>query len=204
MHAESDRRQESSIAVKVELFRGGDAYAAEELARHSMRLALRTAAAIVGNREEASDIAQDVAVDVLRSVGKLRDPEAFNAWVHRITARHALRWLKRRRRAHEAEIPLALITETEEPEAGEGIDRETAIAARHVLAVALAELPPRQRIALALRYVHDLSDEEIAAALDCRIGSVHSLLSRARNALRNDTRLAEFALGLKEVDDVHP
>jgi RNA polymerase sigma factor (sigma-70 family) len=65
---------------------------------------------------------------------------------------------------------------------------------RAVLAAALAELPPKQRLALALRYVHDLSDAEIAAALGCRPGSVHALLSRGRAALRGDARLAELAL----------
>jgi RNA polymerase sigma-70 factor (ECF subfamily) len=66
----------------------------EELARRATRLALRTASALVGNREEAADIAQDVAVDALRSLDQLRDPSAFDAWVHRITVRHALRHLK--------------------------------------------------------------------------------------------------------------
>lgn len=197
MHAESDRRQGGSIAVKVELFRSGDAYAAEDLARHAMRLALRTAAAIVGNRDEASDIAQDVAVDVLRSLRKLRDPGAFEAWVHRITVRHALRRLKRRRSAREAETPLALLPEAAEPEAWTGADRDAVIAVRQALGVALAELPPKQRLALGLRYVHDLPDAEIAAALGCRVGTVPALLSRGRGALRNDAQLVELALAFK-------
>ena len=48
----------------------------------------------------------------------------------------------------------------------------------------LAKLPVKQQFALVLRYVHDLSDEEIAAALGCRPGTVHALLSRGRVALR--------------------
>jgi DNA-directed RNA polymerase specialized sigma24 family protein len=48
----------------------------------------------------------------------------------------------------------------------------------------LAGLPPRQRAALTLRYVHDLSDDAIARALGCRPGIVRSLLSRGREALR--------------------
>lgn len=187
----------SSIAVKVELFRDGDAYAAEELARYAVRLALRTAAAIVASREEASDIAQDVAVEVLRSLGKLRDPEAFDAWVHRITVRHALRRLKRRRRAREAETPLGLLAEAAQPAAPQDVDPDAVIAARQALATALSKLPPKQRLALALRYVHDLSDAEIAAALGCREGTVHAHLSRARQALRRDAQLVEVALDFK-------
>jgi DNA-directed RNA polymerase specialized sigma24 family protein len=52
-------------------------------------------------------------------------------------------------------------------------------------------------VALALRYVHDLSDAEIATALGCRKGSVHALLSRGRRSLRYDPQLAEIALAFK-------
>jgi RNA polymerase sigma-70 factor (ECF subfamily) len=191
------RSQANSVAAEVECCRAGDATAEESLARRATRLALRTSAAILQSREEAADVAQDVAVDVLGSLGKLRDPGAFDAWVHRITVRQTLRRLKRRRGAGEAETPLALLPEVAEPAAPESADRDTVLAARQALATALAELPPKQRVALALRYVHDLSDAEIAAALDCRTGSVHSLLSRGRDALRNDAQLAELALAFE-------
>jgi RNA polymerase sigma factor (sigma-70 family) len=174
-------------------FREGDPAAAEALALHATRLALRTAAVILHSREEAGDVAQDVAVDVLRSLRKLRDPCALDAWVHRITVRHALGTLRRRSAARAAETPLALIGELDEPAAPEGPDRAVILAARAALASALAELPPRQRLALALRYVHDLSDEDIATALGCRIGTAHALLSRGRAALRGDPRLSAFA-----------
>jgi DNA-directed RNA polymerase specialized sigma24 family protein len=45
-------------------------------------------------------------------------------------------------------------------------------------------MPARQRAALTLRYVHDLPDDAIARALRCRPGTVRSLLSRGRDALR--------------------
>ncbi len=57
---------------------------------------------------------------------------------------------------------------------------------RLAMAERLAALPRRQRAAVVLRYVHDLSDEDIAAILRCRTGTVHALLSRARAALRDD------------------
>jgi RNA polymerase sigma-70 factor (ECF subfamily) len=133
----------------------------------------------------------------LRSLGKLREPEAFDAWVHRITVRHALRRLKRRRRAREAETPLALMTEAAEPTVPQDVDPDAVIASRQALAIALSKLPPKQRLALALRYVHDLSDAEIAAALGCREGTVHALLSRGRQTLRRDARLVEVALDIK-------
>jgi RNA polymerase sigma factor (sigma-70 family) len=169
-----------------------DSERTEELARRATRLALRTAAAILRDREEAGDVAQDVAVDVLRSLDKLRDPERFDAWTHRITVRHVQRRLRGRGRRREVETPLAELDPRLEPAAPEA-DRAGEIAVRGALATALAELPAKQRIALALRYVHDLSDAEIAAALRCSTGNVHSLLSRGRGTLRRDPQLAQFA-----------
>ena len=197
MQANSPHPSPSSLAIEVERCRCGDAAARERLARRATRLSLQTAAALLGSREEASDIAQDVAIDVLRSLHGLREPEAFDGWVHRITVRHALRLLKRRGRRRRAETPLALLPEAAEPPHLEDIDRETVLAARQALAAAFAELPPKQRLALALRYVHDLPDAEIAAALGCRVGSVHALLSRGRGALRDDPQLAELALAFE-------
>jgi RNA polymerase sigma-70 factor (ECF subfamily) len=173
--------------------RAGDPGATEALARRASRLALRTSAAVLRSRDEAADVAQDVAVDVLRSLHRLRDPSAFDAWVHRITVRHTLRHLDRRRSSRRAETPLALVPAAEEPIAPEGPDRDALLDARGALAKALAELQPKQRVALTLRYVHDLSDAEIAAALGCREGTVHALLSRGRATLRSSPPLAQFA-----------
>jgi RNA polymerase sigma-70 factor (ECF subfamily) len=194
MEPNSEQAAPRSPAAEVRRLRGGDPEAAEALARRAMRLALPTAAALLESREEASDIAQDVAVDALRSLGNLRDPESFDAWVHKITVRHALRRLKRRRRAREVETPLALLPEAAEPVVRQGSDPDALIAAREGLAAALSGLPARQRLALALRYVHDLSDAEIAAALGCREGTVHALLSRGRRTLRRDPQLIEIAI----------
>jgi RNA polymerase sigma factor (sigma-70 family) len=194
MEPNSQQAEPRSVAAEVGRLRGGDPEAAETLARRATRLALQTAAALLESREEASDIAQDVAVDALRSLGKLRDPEAFDAWVHRITVRHTMRRLKHRRRAREAETPLALLAEAAQPPVPQDTDPDALIAARQTLVTALTRLPARQRLALALRYVHDLSDAQIAAALGCREGTVHALLSRGRRTLRRDPQLIEIAI----------
>jgi RNA polymerase sigma factor (sigma-70 family) len=186
------------VADQLRRFRRGDGDAAEPLARRALRLSLRTASALMRSREDSADVAQEVAVDVLRSLGKLRDPEAFDAWVHRITVRHAMRRLKREQATRKTETPLALLDE--ESLRGETplSDIDSTLAARHALVEALSRLPAKQRIALALRYVHDLPDAEIAAALGCRVGTVHALLSRGRKSLRADQQLVEVTLDLKE------
>jgi RNA polymerase sigma-70 factor (ECF subfamily) len=165
-------------------------YDREQAARRALTIALRTAAGIMGSREQAADIAQDVALDVLRSLDRLREPEAFDAWVRKIAVRHTLRAL-RKQRARPADVPLALAWEAADLPAEER-DRDLVIAARGALTQAMTTLPPKQRVALALRYVHDLTDREIAEALGVRRGTVNALLSRARSTLRESPALNDL------------
>jgi DNA-directed RNA polymerase specialized sigma24 family protein len=88
----------------------------EQAARQALNVALRTALPILGSRDAASDVAQDVATDVLRSLNRLRDPDAFDAWVYRITVRHTMRAV-RRRTARLVEVPLFPIPPREVPSA---------------------------------------------------------------------------------------
>jgi RNA polymerase sigma factor (sigma-70 family) len=152
----------------------------EDAARRAMKIAMGIAMAVLGNREDAADVAQDVALDVLRSLGRLREPAAFDAWVRKIAVRHAVR--ARRRRTAVGSVPEPVMSD----------ERDMVIASRAALSRALADLPPRQAIALVLRYVHDLTDREIAAALGCRRGTANALLSRGRAALREVAELQEL------------
>lgn len=181
------------LSAAVRRARTGDPAATEVLVRRACLLAFRTAAVITSSREEAADISQDVAVAVLHSLAKLREPEAFDGWVHRVTVRRALQAMRRRSITRVVETPLGLIAEADEPTYPEGPDPAALLTMRKALTVALAKLPAKQRLALALRYVHDLSDEEIAASLGCRVGTAHALLSRGRAALRRHPQLADLA-----------
>ena len=145
--------------------------AEERLVARALTIGRRTALGVLGDREAAADIAQDVALTALEQAKRLRDPEALDAWLHRVAVRRALREAKRSRSRRDAE------------------ERAHRVPAADVLDSVLDlldGLPPRQRAALTLRYVHDLPDTAIAKALGCRTGTVRSLLSRGREALRED------------------
>jgi RNA polymerase sigma factor (sigma-70 family) len=144
----------------------------DRVARRALQVARRTALGVLGDTEAAADVAQDVAITAVRRAGSLRDPAALDAWLHRIAVRAALREARRAGRRREAE------------RAGHDppTDRDDAALAGSV--ALLDGLPARQRAALTLRYVHDLPDAAIARALRCRPGTVRSLLSRGREAVR--------------------
>ncbi len=186
---DSDARQAvegSHLVGLVTLARSGDEAAREALVRRALGLSLQTASAVVGRRDAAADIAQDVGVEVLRGLGRLRDPASFDAWVHRITARRAIRAARARRLLGRRESALESLGPDDQRLSVEDAPRPSFDPA---LRAALLELPQRQRLAVVLRYVHDLTEEGVADALGCATGTAASLLSRARAQLRRSPGL---------------
>ncbi len=175
------------ISVQVQAHLAGDRDASARLAARAGRIAMPFAAATLGGRDRAADVVQDVVVDVLRGAGSLRDPSAFDGWVRRIATRHVLRDLRRGRLRRSREEPLDA-----HEHAGDGGGHDDLLT-RIDVGAALRTLPPRQRVALALRYVHDLTDDEIASVLGCRPGTAASLCSRGRETLRHHPALRPVA-----------
>ena len=159
--------------------------AAARLAERALRIALKTATGMLNDPERARDIAQDTAIDVLRNAHGIRHAETLDAWIHRIAARHTMRLIHRQRARSARETPLAELPELLEPHTAdvphdEATRRERAAA----LNDAMSLLPPPQRLAVVLRFVHDLSHEQVAEAMNIRPGSASALISRGTAALR--------------------
>ena len=143
--------------------------ASERLVARALTIGRRTALGVLGDREAAADVAQEVALIALRKAGDVRD---LDPWLHKVAVRRALKEARRNRDRRDAEARAHIPPPPEDPLSD---------------ALSLLDgLPPRQRAALTLRYVHDLPDAVIAKALGCRTGTVRSLLSRGREALRSE------------------
>lgn len=147
----------------------------EQIVQRALSVGRRTALGVLGDPEAASDVAQDVAVIALRRRHRLKDPERLDAWLHRVATRAALRHARGTGRRRRCEVEHA---------AGQPESVEPGSPLSELLAL-LVHLPHPQRAALTLRYAHDLPDAAIAEALGCREGTVRSLLSRGREALRD-------------------
>jgi RNA polymerase sigma-70 factor (sigma-E family) len=145
---------------------------------------LRTAYLIVWDVPEAEDLLQETLLKVAKRWPKVSRMDHPVAYARRILVNLALAEGPRRSRRR-AELSAA---QGEEPAA------PTAIDAHDDLYAALAALPPRQRAVLVLRYFLDLPEAEVAAALQCSLGTVKSTtsrgLARREQTLRptNDTR----------------
>lgn len=141
---------------------------------------LRTAYLLAGDAVTAEELVQDTLVRLYPRWELVSAAAAPLAYVRRSVANQ---FVNQTRRPWRREVSVDDV-----PERLDDHDRTTQFDDRDELWGLLRTLPDRQRAALVLRYFHDLPDEEIAATLGCRLGTVRSLISRGLAALRDDAR----------------
>lgn len=156
--------------------------------RHSPRV-LSLAQRMLGTREDAEDVSQEVFIKVFEQAGNWVQGEAkFTTWLHRVTLNKCYDRLRKKRETGMAEPP-DMEDETLGP-AGQMLAQQRANRLKEVI----AELPERQRAALMLSHYEELSNTETAEILEISVEAVESLLSRARRALRNALAAEKSAL----------
>jgi RNA polymerase sigma factor (sigma-70 family) len=169
----------------VERARRGDERAYEELVRRHQGIAFRTAYVVAGDATDAEDAAQEGFVKAYRALGRFRAGAPFRPWLLQIVANEA----RNRRRSAGRRAGLALRAAGEDPSGGAAPSPEGSVLAgeeRERLLAALTGLREEDRLVIACRYFLDLSEEETAAALDWRRGTVKSRTSRALARLREE------------------
>ncbi len=134
---------------------------------------------ITRNAADAEDAVQDGLVKAWRAFGRFRAGAPMRPWLLRIVANEA----RNRRRSTGRREALALRAS---PGEAAPSPEEAAVSAdeRARLLAALDELPDAQRLVLACRHLLSLSEEETAAALGVRVGTVKSRSARALEKLR--------------------
>jgi RNA polymerase sigma factor (sigma-70 family) len=171
-------------AVLVEQAKRGDAASYEELVRRHQQTAFRTAYVITRSAPDAEESAQDGFVKAYRALGRFRTGSPFRPWLLQIVANEA----RNRRRAagrRDAATTRAVAAAGSSGEAAPSPESSLLDAERReTLLAALDELREDDRLVLACRFVVELSEEETAAALGVRKGTVKSRQSRALERLR--------------------
>ncbi len=148
-------------------------------------IAFRTAYLIAGTAAEAEDAAAEAFVKAYRALGRFRPGAPFRPWLLQIVANEA----RNRRRSAGRRAALALRAAAQEPSGDAAPSPEAALLAserRRALLEALERLREDERLVLACRFFLDLSEEETAAALGVRRGTVKSRQSRALARLRGE------------------
>jgi RNA polymerase sigma factor (sigma-70 family) len=161
----------------------GAVSAYEQLVRTHQTIAFRTAYLITGSAEEAEEAAQEAFVKAHAALSRFRDGAPFRPWLLRIVANEA-----RNRRKATIRRERLMLRARQERRPGDAVPSpEVALLAsaqRDELLNALNRLEERDRLAIACRYLIELSEAEMAAVLDCARGTVKSRLARALDRLR--------------------
>jgi RNA polymerase sigma-70 factor (ECF subfamily) len=176
----------------------GEEDACAELVAEHQRMVVQLAVNLLGDRDEAMDLSQEVFLRVFRTIHRFRGHSSLRTWIYRIAvnqARNRHRFWRRRHRADQVSLDQHVAAHGELVSTGEA--RPDRMLARKELAArlqsALDHLPFDQRTAVILREVDGLSYEEIAYSLGVAVGTVKSRLTRARQALRAELREAKTA-----------
>jgi RNA polymerase sigma factor (sigma-70 family) len=151
------------------------------VAEHQATL-YRAACLILRDPAAAEEVAQEAFVRAHRAGAQVEDDDA-RRWLRRVAVNLALNRLRSRTREERA-----LSRVGTGPDADD--DPADAIAGRLDTNAALARLPERLRIPVILRYYVDLSEREIASAMELRVGTVKSRLHEARRLLAADLSIA--------------
>lgn len=181
----SEREIDQELVVRVQQ---GDKKAFDLLVlKYQLRVS-KLVSRFLRNQADVPDVVQDAFIKAYRALPNFRGESAFYTWLYRIAINTAKNHLVAQSRKNPANSIDA--QEAEDYGASEWL-KEFASPEREALASelesiihkAMGDLPPDLREAITLREIEGLSYEEIAAVMDCPVGTVRSRIFRAREAI---------------------
>jgi len=161
--------------------RTGDDQAFEELITSLHPAVFRVALGMLGDYQEAEDVAQEAFLSAWRALPRLKPDTTFGAWLRRVTVNASIDHLRRRKRRRWWPWSSVAPTEGEADRRLSEVHKDDLTEEVHL---ALQRLPEHYRAVAVLREIDGLSYEEIAAVMSCSVGTVRSRLSRARERLK--------------------
>ncbi len=192
--AAASRREAEHDAELIRRFNAGDESAFNELVERYREKVFSVALALLRNRADAEEIAQDTLIRVHRGLCRFRGEASFATWIHRITvnlSRNRYWYFFRRRRHDTLSLDCPLSDQSDAnfadlvPADAPTPDREAASDEFSTLVeTCMEKLDRRHREILTLRNQLNRSYDEIAQALGINVGTVKSRIARARGNLR--------------------
>lgn len=176
-------RPQNAAASDAELlaqFARGGARAAQELATRLTPRVFAVAQRVLGDRAEAEDVTQEAMLRLWRIAPDWQDGQAqVSTWLYRVTLNLCI---DRQRRARGGSVGLDEVAEPADdtPGAADVLQQK---ARADALQAALMQLPERQRQAVVLRHLEEMSNPEIAEIMELSVEAVESLTARGKRAL---------------------
>ena len=179
----------------IQALKAGESTAFGKIVAQFQDHIVNTCFGFVNNSEDAEDLAQEVFIEVYRSIGNFRGGAKLSTWLYRIAVTKSLDFLRKKKAQKRIQFVKSLF----------GIDDEERQIADHkivhphlqleqqerlnVLHQAVSQLADNQRIAFTLNKFEDLSYKEIAVVMDISLSSVESLIHRAKKNLKKKLRV---------------
>jgi RNA polymerase sigma-70 factor (ECF subfamily) len=174
----------------------GDMIAYDRLIEKYQRRAVSVAYRLLGDVNDAMDVAQDAFLRAFRSLGTLQEPQRFGAWLMRIVSNLSLNFRRGRKSylslsmGEDESTPLedwALGGKGREQSGAEAIEsRET----QELVEKAIDSLPPQQKLALVLFAIEQMPQKQVAEIMECSVEMVKWNVFQARKALK--AKLADY------------
>ena len=188
------RWDDQEVQALVRRAKAGDMGAFDDLVRTFQSPMYNLAYRMVGNREDADDVTQEIFVKMYRAIDKFRGDSKFSTWLYALATNMCRSKLRKIRRIGAFEVVhLDETTDTDDgerarPEPVDKADKPDKMLERRELRrmveSAMTALPDEFKAVIVLRDLQGLSYEEIADALRCSIGTVKSRLARARDRVK--------------------
>lgn len=175
----------------IQKLQQGNEQAFKQLVENYQKLVVNTCFGMVHNIEDAEDIAQEVFIEVFRSIQNFRADSKITTWLYRIAVNRSLNFIrdnKRKKWIHSIEDLVKGISR----QVGEiqNINNETPVSELEnsqrakILHAAIDSLPENQKAAFTLNKYEDLSYKEISEVMNVSVSSVESLIHRAKIKLQ--------------------
>ena len=162
--------------------RRGDADAFEQLVAAYRDQVFRLALRMCGNEADADEVAQEAFLSAWKALPNFRGDSQFSTWLYQLTSHAAIDLMRREKRQIAAED----ITEVSAPDPAPGPQQQAEQSeTRQAVRDAMAQLSPEYRQIVVLRFLQELSYEEIGTVLKLPPGTVKSRLNRAKAQLKD-------------------
>ena len=161
----------------------GDTDSFEILVRRHQRTIFNLVYRLLGDYDEAAEVAQEVFLSAYKSIGQFRGDANFSTWLYRIGLNHASTRRKSLNSTQQHHVPL----DGTEVIADGAVDPAKSFEHKEIqqrVQQALNSLDPADARIILLRDLQDVSYEDVAEMLDIPVGTVKSRLHRARQALK--------------------
>jgi len=173
----------------VELIKGNNTEAFQEMVKKYQNLVINTCYGFVHNYEDAQDIAQEVFIEVHKSIHKFRMESKLSTWLYRISANKSINYIRDHRKNKWIFSLDILFENGQDNEQHEQMDDSPFEIIekdenKKALYNAIDSLPENQKIAFTLYKYDDLSYKEISEIMNLSLSSVESLMFRAKKNLQ--------------------